>query len=114
MEDFTEVVVNDEQNRLVLNDQGDAHSYRVVYVPGGPLGTEINFQRGPVTEYNPVNGVTNENLLEILIHRTQQLNARFPCRENALALTKMEEALMWFEKRTANRKARGVEGQEVL
>lgn len=30
---------------------------------------------------------------------------------STLAITKMEEALMWFENRTAERKARGVEGQ---
>lgn len=114
MEDFTKVIVQGGQHRLILNDQGDGHNYRVVYLPGGLDSCLISFQQGPVTEDNPVNGVTNENLLAILIDRTQKLNAKFPCRENSLAITKMEEALMWFEKRTANRKARGVEGKEVL
>lgn len=56
-------------------------------------------------------GTTNEEVLKMLIHRTGELAKKFPCRENSLAITKMEEALMWFEKRTANRVARGVEGQ---
>ena len=111
MEDFTEVIAEDEQCRVVVNDNSDAHTYRVhseSYTCG------VQFQRGPVTLNNPVNGVTSENLLAILIDRTWKLNNRFPCRENSLAITKMEEALMWFEKRTANRKARGVEGKEVV
>jgi len=70
---------------------------------------DIDFQCGPIREVG-VNGVQNEHLLAIMIHRTKILNERFPCRENALAITKMEEALMWFEKRTKDRQKRGVEG----
>lgn len=58
-------------------------------------------------------GTTNEDLLKVLINRTQYLQSKFPCRENAIALTKMEEALMWFEKRTADRVARNVEGKHI-
>ena len=55
-------------------------------------------------------GTTTEEVLKALIDRTQKLNAKAPCRENSLAITKMEEALMWFEKRTTDRKLRRVEG----
>jgi len=34
----------------------------------------------------------------------------YACRENALALTKIEEAMHWLNHRTAERQARGVEG----
>jgi hypothetical protein len=34
----------------------------------------------------------------------------FACRENALALTKLEEALHWLDHRTKDRQRRGVEG----
>jgi hypothetical protein len=34
----------------------------------------------------------------------------FKCRENALALTKLEEALHWLNHRTRDRQSRGVEG----
>ena len=73
-------------------------------------GQELRFQHGTIPEVG-INGVTNETLLAALIHRTKHLNTKFPSRQNALAITKMEEALMWFENRTAERKARGVEGQ---
>lgn len=55
-------------------------------------------------------GTTNEEVLRMLIHRLKALGAKLPSRENSLAITKCEEALMWLEKRTADRLSRGVEG----
>ena len=55
-------------------------------------------------------GTTNEEVLRVLIDRMNYLQNKFPCRENAIVITKLEESLMWLEKRTANRKARNVEG----
>ena len=69
-------------------------------------------QNGTIPEVG-INGVTNETVLAALIHRTKVLNAKFPCRQNSIAITKMEEALMWFENRTAERQKRGVEGQHA-
>ena len=59
------------------------------------------------------NGTTNEEVLKMLIHRLGEMGKKLPCRENSLAITKLEEALMWLEKRTADRKARGVEGKAL-
>lgn len=55
-------------------------------------------------------GTTNEEVLKVLIDRLKTLGAKLPSKENAMAVTKCEEALMWLEKRTADRTARGVEG----
>lgn len=55
-------------------------------------------------------GTTNEELLEVLINRMEYLQGKFPCRENAIVITKLQESLMWLEKRTADRKKRNVEG----
>lgn len=41
------------------------------------------------------------------------MQAKFPCRENAIATTHVETAILWLEKRTAERKARGVEGKYI-
>lgn len=49
------------------------------------------------------NGTTNEEVLEALIDRMNYLQAKFPCRENAIAITNMEQALMWLNKRTQDR-----------
>ena len=44
----------------------------------------------------------------------EELNKKFPCRENAVTITKLDEALMWQEKRTKDREARKVEGTSAL
>lgn len=72
-------------------------------VPGGAAG-EIKTVR---------NGTTNEEVLAVLIDRINYLQSKFPCRENAIALTHTETALLWLNKRTADRKARGVEGKAL-
>ena len=56
-------------------------------------------------------GTTNEEVFKVLIDRMQYLQAKFPCRENAIVITNLEESLMWLEKRTRDREARGVEGK---
>jgi hypothetical protein len=58
-------------------------------------------------------GTTNEEVLRVLIDRLQFLQKAFPCRENAIVITKLEESLMWLEKRTSDRKVRNVEGKAL-
>lgn len=58
-----------------------------------------------------VNGTTLEEMLRISIEHLSQLNDKFPCRENSLAITKMQEARMWLNERTRDRRERGVEGK---
>ena len=65
----------------------------------------------PGTLVTTRDGTTNEEVLRVLIDRISSLNAKFPCRENSIALTHVETALLWLQKRTADRVARGVEGQ---
>jgi len=65
---------------------------------------------GETTLVTVNDGTTNEEVLRVLIDRMNFLQAKFPCRENALVLTHLETALLWLEKRTNDRKARGVEG----
>ncbi len=73
--------------------------------------TCINFQKGPLKE-NDLNGCFQEDLIEVCIDRLRCFQSgEFACRENKLALMKLEEALMWLEKRTKDRLRRGVEGK---
>lgn len=87
----------------------EGHVYQVIT---GAKDQQIEFQRGGVAT-NGVNGLTNEALLAILIHRTKFLDGKFPCDENRRAIEHMEQALVNLEVRTARRMVRGVEGQEV-
>ena len=66
-----------------------------------------------VTLFTMNDGTTNEDLLAVLIDRMNYLQKKFPCRENAIAITNLEQALMWLEKRTRDRKARGVKGKHL-
>lgn len=72
--------------------------------------TDIQFQKGPIKEAG-VNGCHNEDLLVIVLDRLQGFQkSEFSCRENSIAITKIEEALLWLNKRTRDRQTRGVEG----
>lgn len=104
---YTEVYAMDEQ---AFNAN---HEYIVSAVNATNAYAKVSFQKGPVKE-NGVNGCHNEDLISIVIDRLQSFqNGEFSCRENAIAITKLEEALMWLNKRTADRKARGVEGLNI-
>lgn len=56
-------------------------------------------------------GTTTEEVLEVAIHRLECLQKLFPCKENACAITHLQEALMWLNERTRKRQQRGVEGK---
>lgn len=71
---------------------------------------EIEFQEGAI-KGNGANGVNNEDLIAMVICRLEHFNqSEFRCRENSMAITKLEEALLWLRKRTMGREQRGVEG----
>lgn len=74
----------------------------------------IHFQEGAIKECG-VNGVCNEDLLNMVLERLEGFqNSEFKCRENALAITAIEEALLWLRKRTMAREQRGVEGTHTV
>lgn len=92
---------DNESNPSRFNSSGYSHS-------GARL--VIMFHNGPIQEAG-VNGITQEALLAIIIDRLRSFQAgQFSCRENAIALTHCEEALMWMQRRTVARIKRGVEG----
>lgn len=98
-----------------LSEQNGANVEGHVYqLAIGPRDcATLSFQLGPVDSAGH-NGVQNEQVIAALVHRLNVLNKRFPCRENALAITHLETALLWLEKRTEDRRRRGVEGQNAL
>lgn len=108
---YTEVRVMDEPG------QGNAnHRYEIAPVTNKEVEDFrccVNFQNGPIKEFG-VNGVMNEDLIAIVIDRMRGFQSGdYACRDNALVLTKLEEALMWLRHRTDEREARGVEGTHV-
>jgi len=108
---FTEVFSTDEKSF-----GGAYHGY--VVTPSQPVAARvseepfavIHFQKGPIEEAG-VNGCHNEDLIAIVIDRLQAFQeGEYACRENALAIMKLEEAMHWLNHRTQERATRGVEG----
>ena len=74
---------------------------------------EVQMQCGARKEAESIPGVIDADLLEIVRDRLRDFQAGpFACRENACALTHIEEALMWINRRVEDRITRGVLGTE--
>lgn len=112
--------LNDALNITVMDPPGSggaSHLYlmsvdetKTQLAEGVTVHQSIQFQNGPIGEVG-VNGVSQEALLAIVIDRLRSFQeGQFKCRENTIALTHCEDALMWLQKRTRDRIARGVEG----
>lgn len=108
---------------------GANHSYQIMIPdsvplkPGVTVHCHLGFQNGPIQKPEDFNGITNEALLAVVIDRmrgfqyaTNEAGERttapgqYACRENALALTHLEEALFWLQARTRRRVSEGNEG----
>lgn len=96
---------------------GAYHDYSVLMwrsteTGGGSVSSvPIRFQKGPRTDPDARTGVLDGDLLEIVRDRLKAFQeGEFACRENACALTHIEEALMWMNKRAEDRAERNVLG----
>lgn len=107
--------LNDALHITVLDEPGQGGACHKYAISNGPQYVEdrialISFQDGPIKEFG-VNGLSGEVLVAILIDRLRCFQlGQYSCRENAIALTHLEEALFWLQKRTSDRIKRGVEG----
>ena len=85
------------------------------YVQG--IGLQINWQDGPLgrgEDRVEPNGAFVETVIDAACKRIEfYQESKFSCRENALAITKLQEALMWLNKRTQDREKRNVEGEHI-
>lgn len=113
LNDALQIIVTDEPGQGGAN-----HIYEIEF--GNNDGADrtgrsqrkviIGFQNGPIQEFG-VNGISGEALLAIVIDRLRSFQAGpFSCKENSVALTHIETAMLWLKKRTHDRLARGVEG----
>lgn len=119
------------QKRENLNDVyagekgvgGAPHCYLVVKSGSVEIGEDaitvkpediieaIQFQEGARKDPKAAHGVTDQDLLEIVRDRLRGFQSGdMPTRETACALTHVEEALMWLNKRVEDRIERNVLG----
>ena len=73
----------------------------------------FELQSDPIGEVG-VNGVQVLDMLKYVKYLFESLNQAYPCRENALTITKIEEAIHWQDARTKDRQKRLVEGQNKI
>lgn len=80
-------------------------------------GIKIVWQDGPLgrgSDRREPNGAFVEGVIAAALQRIKFYNAsKFVCRENSIAATKLEEALLWLNSRTQDREKREVEGTHV-
>jgi hypothetical protein len=131
---LTDHVVNpaNEKLRIEVQDEpgsgGANHLYQITGFDTGSNASDpfveqygsparhstVLFQNGPIPDVG-VNGVTHEALLAIVADRLRSFQAGpFACKENACALTHIEEAQHWLQQRTLARMRRGVEGTHTV
>lgn len=98
-----------EDNTAVYYDDdsvnyGAPHEYIVKDVHTGQELAHVNFQNGPTKEV-ALNGIFNEDLIYMVLDRLKKFqNTKYDCEENAEAIKKLEEALMWLRYRSYRRK----------
>jgi hypothetical protein len=106
-ENLNTVFVADEKGN------GGAHHSYIIDLQEGNDQILINFQNGARKLDTSIHGILDTDLLEIVRHRLQCFQqGEFATRENAIALTHIEEALLWMNKRVDDRIERNVLGTD--
>lgn len=109
-ENLNEVFICDEKG-----NGGANHKYLIAAIDNGngdaKVYTNIQMQNGARKLPDSIHGVLDTDLLEIVRHRLQCFQqGQFATRDNAIALTHIEEALMWMNRRVEDRIERNVLG----
>ena len=80
-----------------------------IYIRNDKNSISFTIQNGPIKEVG-ANGCQVDTLVAAAQLILEGLNKNFPCRENSIAITKLQEAYFWLKQRQKNRTQRGVEG----
>ena len=115
MKKLSVIQKNNNPHTIYRNgDQGPGggyHDYTVMDAEGNAMIELVRFQKGSRNDPKAQAGVLDADLLEIVRDRLTAFNkGEFATRENACAITHIEEALMWMAKRADDRAERGVLG----
>lgn len=80
-----------------------------IYVRHDKNSISFTIQNGPINEFG-INGCQVDTLICAAQVILVGLNKQFPCRENDIAITKLQESVMWLKQRKMDRETRAVEG----
>ena len=87
----------------------DIRPQNFIYIRKDKNSLSFTLQNGPIKEVGK-NGCQIDSIIASAKTILESFNKENPCRENSMAITKLDEALMWLEKRTKDRENRAVEG----
>ena len=87
----------------------DIRPHNFIYIRHDVNSISFTLQNQPINEVG-VNGCQVDELIGAAKVILEGLNKKFPCRQNSLAITKLEEAMHWLTDRRNERASRGVEG----
>lgn len=110
-----------------LKDLETINGKAIMHIMGGndhPKGSHIevnhiddtiklNMLTKPASEGGDLNKCQWSDLVTVGLEQLKHLNNKFPCKENAIAITHIETALLWNDKRTSDRIKRNVEGKNL-
>jgi hypothetical protein len=85
--------------------------HNFIYIRHDVGSISFTIQDGPVNEVG-VNGCQVDEIIHVAKLMLEGLNKNISCRENSIAITKLDEALLWLKKRKEDRINRNVEGYE--
>lgn len=110
-EKLNTVIAMDEPGNGGANHEYLIHSVDIDETATPSVCHTIMFQNGPRKLNDSIHGVLDTDLLEIVRDRLKGFQqGEFRTRENACALTHIEEALMWMNRRVEDRIERQVLG----
>ena len=107
-----------------MSERNPMHIVNNIDTNGNPTGGSvtaiglcIDWQDGPLGR-DWKNATPNGTFVDDVIEAARQriefyqkaAGGRFACRENSIAITKLEEALHWLQSRRDSREKRGVQG----
>ena len=117
MRELSTIQKREKLNRVFATDEpgngGANHEYLIAVDRelSVPKEVKITFQNGARKDENAIHGILDTDLLEIVRDRLKGFQSgKFPTRENAIALTRIEEAMLWMNKRVEDRIERNVLG----
>ncbi len=88
---------------LEWSDKSDGFPCRVKYYgKDEELWMDIKFQANPVKEVGK-NGMCMLDVLDSMIKRLNDFDSKWPCKENAMAISYMEEAKRWLKTKRERR-----------
>ena len=119
MRELNTIQKREKLNTIYATDEkgngGAHHEYHIVVEAEEDAAYDvrmIKFQEGPIKDINSTQGIIDSDLLEIVIDRLKDFQAGpLATKENEHALTHIEEALMWMNRRVEDRIERNVLGK---